>query len=37
MDRTPKDEEREERISNEAVVDAYGPRSRRWGGTTILR
>ena len=31
MDRTPKDEEREERISNEAVVDAYGPEEQALG------
>jgi hypothetical protein len=32
MDRVPEDEEREERIQNEAVVDAYGPEERaiRW-------
>ena len=31
MERIPKDEEREERISNEAVVDAYGPEEQALG------
>lgn len=31
MDRVPKDEEREERIANEAVVDAYGPEEQALG------
>lgn len=31
MDRVAKDEEREERISNEAIVDAYGPEEQALG------
>ena len=31
MKRTPRDEEREERISNEIVVDAYGPEEQALG------
>ncbi len=32
-----RDEEREDRISNEAIVDAYGPEGQRLVGTTTLR
>jgi hypothetical protein len=31
VERTERDEEREERISNEAVVDAYGPEEQAMG------
>ena len=31
MDRLPRDEEREERIHNEAIVDAYGPEEQALG------
>lgn len=36
MDRTPKDEEREERINNEAVVDAYDSEERAIGWHVYL-
>lgn len=36
MDRAPHDEEREERIHNEAVVDAYGPEEQSIGWHTYL-
>ena len=36
MERVPKDEEREERIANEAVVDAYGPEEQAIGWYTYL-
>lgn len=37
MDRLPRDEEREERIYNEIVVDAYGPEEQAIGWYTYLQ
>jgi hypothetical protein len=36
MERLPHDEEREERIHNEAIVDAYGPEEQAIGWYTYL-
>ncbi|MGH2618915.1 MAG: calcium-binding protein [Thermomicrobiales bacterium] len=36
MERVPHDEEREERISNEIIVDAYGPEEQAIGWYTYL-
>ena len=36
MDRLPRDEEREERIHNEIIVDAYGPEEQAIGWYTHL-
>ena len=36
MERLPRDEEREERIHNEAIVDAYGPQEQAIGWYTYL-
>lgn len=36
MDRLPHDEEREERIDNEIIVDAYGPEEQAIGWYTYL-
>jgi hypothetical protein len=36
MARTPRDDEREERIQNEIVVDAYGPEEQAVGWFTVL-